>query len=75
MQDRFEEGEVAALAKKAGLEITPIDEHFSDLSKLGHSSLRHYAIYLLERLLATADEAPHGNQSGLPTSAPQTTGQ
>jgi hypothetical protein len=57
MQDRFEEGEVAALAKKAGLEITPIDEHFSDLSKLGHSSLRHYAIYLLERLLATADEA------------------
>ena len=57
MQDRFEEGEVADLAKKAGLEITPIDEHFSDLSKLGHSSLRHYAIYLLERLLATADEA------------------
>ena len=57
MQDRFEEGEVAALAKKAGLEITPIDEHFADLSKLGHSSLRHYAIYLLERLLATADEA------------------
>ena len=57
MQDRFEEAEVADLAKKAGLEITPIDDHFSDLSKLGHSSLRHYAIYLLERLLATADEA------------------
>ena len=27
------------------------------------------------KTIATADEAPHGNQSGLPTSAPQTTGQ
>ena len=44
MQDRLEESDVAPLAAKANFKINPIDDHFSDLSKLSHSSLRHYAV-------------------------------
>jgi len=55
MQDRLEEKEVAKLVAKAEMVVPGIDEHFDDLSKLSHSSLRNYAILLLERLAATKD--------------------
>ena len=55
MVDRLTDDDVAPLAKKAGLKVPDIDDHFDDLSKLSHSSLRHYAILLLEQLSATND--------------------
>ena len=36
--------DIKPLAKKAKLNVPEIDEHFDDLSKLSHSSLRQYAI-------------------------------
>jgi len=57
MQDRLEDTEVAELASKAGFSISPIDEHFDDLSKLSHSSLRSYATLLLSKLVETEDGA------------------
>lgn len=55
MQDRLLDDDVKILAKRAGLSIPDIDEHFDDLSKLSHSSLRQYAILILEHLAATDD--------------------
>jgi len=57
MQDRLDEKDVAELAKAAGYAVRPIDEFFSDLSKLSHSSLRNYAVEILERMAATKDDA------------------
>ena len=37
------------------MSVPDIDEHFEDLSKLSHSTLRQYAILLLEQLRATND--------------------
>jgi len=56
MEDRLTADDVAPLVKKAGMELPQIDEHFEDLSKLSHSTLRHYAILLLEKLAATKDD-------------------
>ena len=53
MQDRLGEDDVAALVKEAGYAVKPIDEYFSDLSKLSHSSLRSYAIEILEQMAVT----------------------
>jgi len=55
MQDRLEDSDVAPLVKKAGMQFPDIEEHFEDLSKLSHSSLRQYAILILEQLAKTAD--------------------
>ena len=45
----LQDDDVAPLVEKAGMEVPVIDEHFEDLSKLSHSSLRNYAILILER--------------------------
>lgn len=42
-QDRLVEPDVAPLVVRAGLKLPDIDDYFSDLSKLSHSSLRQYA--------------------------------
>ena len=55
MQDRLEEDDVAQLVSAANFAIKPIDEHFSDLSKLSHASLRHYAVDMLDALAKTGD--------------------
>jgi len=56
IQDRLEEDGIPALAKAASFAVTPIDEYFADVSRLSHSSLRTYAILLLEALAATENE-------------------
>jgi len=56
IQDRLEEDDIPQLAKAANLSVTPIDDYFDDVSKLSHSSLRSYAILLLEALAKTGDE-------------------
>lgn len=43
MQDRLADDDLKPLVKKAGLTVPDIDEHFGDLSKLSHSSLRQCA--------------------------------
>ena len=53
MQDRLEEDDVAALVKEAGYAVKPIDEYFADLSRLSHSSLRSYALEILEQMAKT----------------------
>ena len=53
MQDRLEDDEVVPLCKAAGYTLTPIDAHFSDVSKLSHGSLRDYATSILAALAAT----------------------
>jgi len=55
MQDRLEDEEVATHAKRSGFRIQAVDDHFSDLSKLSHSSLRHFATYMLEELCSNGD--------------------
>ena len=55
MQDRLEDDDVAPLIQKVGMEVPNVDDYFDDLSRLSHSSLRSYAILLLERLAATGD--------------------
>jgi len=57
MQDRLEEEDVSELATKANFSVVPIDEYFEDLSKLSHSSLRHYAVEILSALANTKDDA------------------
>mmetsp|Transcript_21750 Transcript_21750/g.64472 ORF Transcript_21750/g.64472 Transcript_21750/m.64472 type:complete len:797 (+) Transcript_21750:79-2469(+) len=57
MQDRLEEEDVAAHAQRAGFTVTAVDDHFSDLSKLSHSTLRHYASYMLQTLCECGDAA------------------
>ena len=57
MQDRLMDDDVKPLVDKAGMSVPDIDDQFSDLSKLSHSSLRQYAILLLEKLAATKDNA------------------
>merc|ERR1719149_158490 len=57
MQDRLEDAEVAALSKAAGYSLTAIDDHFSDVSKLSHGSLRDYATSILADLAATKSDA------------------
>ena len=37
--------------------MTAVDDHFSDLSKLSHSTLRHYASYMLQTLCECGDAA------------------
>ena len=73
MQDRLQEEEVAVLAKAVRFSFTPIDDRFADLSKLSHSSLRHYAVEMLDALVQTGDEAlvkaacsPSGNVAAAP---------
>jgi hypothetical protein len=44
---------VVPLCKAAGYTLTPIDTHFSDVSKLSHGSLRDYATSILADLAAT----------------------
>ena len=48
--EKLHAGEVAKLAKAAKFAIKPIDEHFVDISKLSHGSLRDYAITILAQL-------------------------
>lgn len=55
MQDRLTDDDVKLMVVKAGMKIPDLEEHFADLSKLSHSSLRQYAILLLEQLSGTAD--------------------
>ena len=55
MEDRLNDDDVKPLVKAAKLVIPDIDEHFQDLSKLSHSSLRTYAITILEHLVNTKD--------------------
>ena len=57
MQDRLCDDDVKGLVAKSGMKVPDIDAHFEDLSKLSHSSLRQYAILLLEQLAATKDDA------------------
>jgi len=57
MFDRLTDDDVKPLVKKAGLKIPEIDDHFDDLSKLSHSSLRQYAILILDMLAATKESA------------------
>ena len=57
MQDRLGDDDVKPLVEKAKMAVPEIDEHFDDLSKLSHSSLRQFAITLLENLAATEDSA------------------
>ena len=45
--------QVVPLCKAAGYTLTPIDAHFSDVSKLSHGSLRDYATSILAALAAT----------------------
>ena len=49
--------QVLPLCKAAGYVLTPIDTHFSDVSKLSHGSLREYATSILADLAATGDDA------------------
>ena len=41
IQERFNEPDVTPVAEAAGFSAIGIEEYFSDLSKLGHSSLRN----------------------------------
>jgi|EP00900_Chrysochromulina_parva_P021257 hypothetical protein len=56
MEDRLSADDVKPLAAKAKMEVPQIDEHFEDLSKLSHGSLRQYAVLILEKLAATKDD-------------------
>ncbi|KAL3916802.1 MAG: hypothetical protein SGPRY_006664 [Prymnesium sp.] len=56
IQDRLLEEDIPELSKAANFTITPIDEYFDDVSRLSHSSLRTYAILLLEALADTGNE-------------------
>jgi len=56
MVDRLSASDVQPLVDKVGMAVPQIDEHFEDLSRLSHSSLRQYAILLLETLAATNDD-------------------
>jgi hypothetical protein len=57
MQDRLTDADVKPLVEKAGMQVPDIDTHFGDLSKLSHSSLRQYAVLLLEQLEKSGDDA------------------
>jgi len=55
MTERLDDDDVKPLVKKAGMKVPDVDEHFDDLSKLSHSTLREFAILMLEQLQATKD--------------------
>jgi hypothetical protein len=56
MTDRLKDDDVAPRAKEKGLDVPLVDDFFSDISKLSHSSLRSFAILVLEKLAATKDD-------------------
>ena len=56
MEDRLTADDVKPLLEKSSMDVPNIDEHFQDLSKLSHSSLRQYATLILEKLAATKDD-------------------
>ena len=56
MQDRLCDDDVKPLVDKSAMKVPDIDSHFDDLSRLSHSTLRNYAILLLEQLSATKDD-------------------